>query len=156
MRAARGIVFLGCDRRNWRLFLRSFPAFLSIAMKKPRVQILSYQWVYFDFYLVSPSAQGRREPFLCSHHGYNSGTVMLKQHARSEASCMLILGDIIRNKWLFRLFPCIFIHRTEEVEGSNPPASGRWPRQVRQPTLRNSLAWVDILSHHRFAAAPNW
>ena len=52
------------------------------------------------------------------------GTDMLEQLARSAASCMVILAILDVADGNFRFFPYIFIHRTEEVAGSNPPVSG--------------------------------
>jgi hypothetical protein len=56
-----------------------------------------------------PSRQGYGSPFLASYCGNNSGTDMLKQHARSAASCMLILVHNRRYRRLFSLFP-LFAH----------------------------------------------
>jgi hypothetical protein len=73
--------------------------------------------------LKSPLGRGLGLPFL--HHttlprGNNLGTDMLKQHARSSASCMVILGDIRRKSLLFRLLPYIFLQCIDEAMGSNP------------------------------------
>ncbi len=54
--------------------------------------------------------------------GSNSGTDMLKQHATSVASCMVILAHIRRNR-RHPLFPFLLIFRTEEAAGSNPARS---------------------------------
>jgi len=50
---------------------------------------------------------------------------MLAQHATSEASCMVIWHKLDVIDSFFPLFPYLLIYRTEEVAGSNPPASGR-------------------------------
>jgi hypothetical protein len=89
------------------------------------------------FQLFSPSGQGYGLPFLASYRcisgtlrvqfGNNSGTDTLKQHARSAASCMVILEHPRRNRRFFPLFPYLLIYRTEEVEGSNPARSTKLP-----------------------------
>jgi len=61
------------------------------------------------------------------HCVYNLGTDMLKQHARSAASCMVILEQNRRNRRLLSLFPYLLIYRTEEVEGSYPARSTKLP-----------------------------
>ena len=71
--------------------------------------------------IKSPCGQGYGSSFLASYCGYNLGTDMIEQHARSAASCMVIVGHNRRNRrFFFSLFPYLLIYRTEEASGSNP------------------------------------
>jgi hypothetical protein len=67
---------------------------------------------------------------LWEQFGNNSGTDMLAQHARSAASCMVILAHNRRNGRHFPLFPYLLLYRTEEVAGSNPARSTDLPPPV--------------------------
>jgi len=60
---------------------------------------------YWRFIFNSLSGRHCGSSFLASYCGNNSGTDMLKQHARSVVSCIEILAHNRRNGRLFPPFP---------------------------------------------------
>jgi hypothetical protein len=80
-----------------------------------------------------PIWTGMRIAFLASYCGYSLGTELLGQHARSAASCMVILEQNKSNGRLFSSFPL-------PTPVSHGRGCGFESRQVHQTTLRNGLA----------------
>jgi hypothetical protein len=62
---------------------------------------------------------------------------------------MLILGDIRRKRRQFSPFPCIFIHRTEKDEGSNPTATGSSTRKLHLTNIHPIVEGLPTVTNQR-------
>jgi hypothetical protein len=97
---------------------------------------------YQKFRFLSPFGEGRGLPFLASYRcisGHNSGTDMLKQHARRAASCLLNLSHFTRNRWHFSPF-------TQPLYPSHRRGRGFESRQVHliTPTYWGLRMWIFV------------